>query len=237
MYFKSMMICAALMTALSLNHQVNASNNTLLSHTLNKHKHDPNNDQDCGCQQAPACHGHWEPLKNQPTFLHGVGAPLLLTDGSVLFQEQLFPLPSTLTSPNNAYGNIWKLTPDRCGSYVNGTWSQLASLPDDYAPCFYASAVLPDGRVIFEGGEVNGLNNFVWQSNGAIYDSLSNAWTTVAPPPFFTNSFGPPPVLPIGDASSVILEDGTFMLAIPKRSIGFIRCQDINMDSNGAEQI
>ena len=49
----------------------------------------------------------------------------------------------------------WKLTPDEFGSYVNGTWTQLASLPDGYSPLYYASAVLPDGRVIIEGGEYN----------------------------------------------------------------------------------
>jgi hypothetical protein len=35
------------------------------------------------------------------------------------------------------------------------TWSQIASLPSGYIPSFFASAVLPDGRVIVEGGEYN----------------------------------------------------------------------------------
>jgi len=40
---------------------------------------------------------------------------------------------------------------------VNGTWLQLASLPPGYSPLYFASAVLPDGRLIVEGGEFNFL--------------------------------------------------------------------------------
>ncbi len=160
--------------------------------------------------------GHWTPLNNQPTFLKGVGAPLLLTDGSVLVQEQFFEVPSELTSANNSYGYIYKLTPDAYGSYINGSWSKLKALPIldgiQYAPVFYASAVLADGRVLFEGGEANGLNDFNWQNKGAIYDPVTDEWTRVLPPEFFVNSINQSPFLPIGDASSVILEDGTFML-------------------------
>lgn len=160
--------------------------------------------------------GTWTPLSYPPTFLKGVGAPLLLTDGSVLVQEQYFDVPSELTSANNAYGYIYKLMPDMQGSYVNGTWSKLEALPmldgEQYAPVYYASAVLADGRVLFMGGEANGLNNFNWQSKGAIYDPVTDRWDQVLPPEFFVNSFGAPPFLPIGDASSVVLEDGTFML-------------------------
>src|ERR1700741_3804312 len=47
----------------------------------------------------------------------------------------------------------WQLTPDNTGSYVNGTWKQLASLPAGYSPLYHSSAVLPAGRVISEGGE------------------------------------------------------------------------------------
>lgn len=170
----------------------------------------------CASMYSPLAAGTWTPLSVQPTFLKGVGAPLLLTDGSVLVQEQFFEVPSELTSANNAYGYIYKLTPDSYGSYVNGTWSKLAALPmiegTQYAPVFYASAVLADGRVLFEGGEANGLNDFNWQNRGAIYDPVTNRWDQMLPPEFFVNSFGSPPFVPIGDASSVVLEDGTFML-------------------------
>jgi hypothetical protein len=105
---------------------------------------------------------------------------------------------------DNGCQDWWKLTPDEFGSYVNGTWTQLASLPDGYSPLFHSSAVLPDGRVIIEGGEYNfGIPAFTDQ--GAIYDPLADTWTPVAPPPFFGGT--------IGDAQSVVLFDGTFMQA------------------------
>ena len=74
-----------------------------------------------------------------------------LTDGQVLVQEE---------NPSNAAGtgNWWVLTPDSSGSYQNGTWSQVESMPSGYAPQYYASAVLPDGRLVIEGGEYNGTN-------------------------------------------------------------------------------
>jgi hypothetical protein len=133
----------------------------------------------------------WAPLNNQPGF--GVGTALLLTDGTVMAQQ-------------NNTGNWWRLTPDLSGSYRNGTWSQLASLPAGYAPLYFASAVLPDGRVIVEGGE---YNNGVQEETtlGAIYDPVTNSWTSVASPvPPFNQGGG------IGDAVGVVLANGTFML-------------------------
>ena len=143
----------------------------------------------------------WQLLTNQPPVIDpvdcGPGNPILLTDGTVMLAD-------------NGCQDWWKLTPDEFGSYVNGTWTQLASLPADYSPLYYASAVLPDGRVIIEGGEYNFLTP-VWTDKGAIYDPLADTWTPVAPPPFF-GGFGPFPRT-IGDAQSVVLFDGTFMLA------------------------
>jgi len=115
---------------------------------------------------------------------------------------------------DNGCQDWWKLTPDEFGSYVNGIWTQLASLPDGYSPLYHASAVLPDGRVIIEGGEYifsNGVFNPVWSDQGAIYDPLADTWTMVAPPPFFGGFRQFPRT--IGDAQSVVLFDGTFMLA------------------------
>ncbi len=131
----------------------------------------------------------WTPLTNQPKF--NPAAVFLLTDGTVMAQ-------STLT------GNFYKLTPDNTGSYVNGTWSQIASMPSGYAPLYYGSAVLPNGQVIFNGGEYNGSGSGVWTTKGALYDPPSNTWVSVAPPKGWTT---------IGDAQSVVLPDGTYMLA------------------------
>ena len=60
-----------------------------------------------------------------------------------------------------------------------------------------------DGRVIIEGGEYNFLQP-VWTNLGAIYDPLSDTWTSVNPPAGWST---------IGDAQGVVLFDGTFMQA------------------------
>ena len=115
-----------------------------------------------------------------------------------------------------AFPDWWKLTPDKFGSYVNGTWAQVASLPATYSPLYHSSAVLPDGRLIIEGGEylLNADQTALvstWTAQGSIYDPVANTWTPVAPPPFFTG-FGPFPQT-IGDAQSVVLPNGTYMQA------------------------
>jgi hypothetical protein len=115
----------------------------------------------------------------------------------------------------------WRLTPDDTGSYANGTWTQIASLPPGYAPLYHSSAVLPDGRVIIMGGEYNVVNGVfftpAWTAQGAIYDPIADVWTPVAPPPFFTPVQVLPPPAPlaqtIGDAQSVVLANGIYMQA------------------------
>jgi hypothetical protein len=146
----------------------------------------------------------WTPLTNQPNFLaDGASVPMLMTDGTVLVQDAGFP-------------DWWKLTPDENGSYINGTWTQVASLQPGYSPLYHSSAVLPDGRLIVEGGEYNfdiSFTNEVWTNLGAIFDPIANTWTPMTPPPFFG---GIPPrgiAQTIGDASSVILPNGTYMQA------------------------
>lgn len=156
----------------------------------------------------------WQALNNQPPFttndcnggFPGAANPLLLTDGSVIVQDAGCP-------------DWWKLTPDNTGSYVNGTWTQIASLPDGYSPLYHSSAVLPDGRVIIEGGEYNVVNGVfftpIWTPQGAIYDPVTNVWTSVAPPPFFDVLEVAKGVFAqtIGDAQSIVLPDGIYMQA------------------------
>ena len=129
----------------------------------------------------------WQTMKHPPTFM--TDSALQLTDGTVMVHE---------------YGdsNWWRLTPDNKGSYLNGKWSQLAPLPSNYGPLYYASAVLPDGRVLVEGGEYNFLQGT--ETNlGAIYDPLKNKWTAVNPPTGWRE---------IGDSPGIVLPNGTFML-------------------------
>ncbi len=122
-------------------------------------------------------------LKNQPP--DGILITFQLTDGTVLAQ---------------GYGTTdwWKLTPDITGNYVNGTWSQMASLPSGYAPDAFASAVLADGRVVITGGEYN-FGNFTLTNLGAIYNPAANTWTNLAPPKNWKY---------IGDSPSVVLPNG-----------------------------
>jgi hypothetical protein len=145
---------------------------------------------------TPDARSPWHALVNTAPF--NPGAMLLLTDGTVLVQDQ---------GPDNRGTSAWwRLTPDSSGSYLNGTWTQVASLPANYAPLYFASAVLPDGRVIIEGGEYN-LNHPspVWTNRGAIYDPLANTWTAVAHPKGSE-------WVRIGDGPGTVLANGQFML-------------------------
>ncbi len=136
-----------------------------------------------------AAGGTWSKLKN--TYPGSFpDNPLVLTDGTVLEHE-------------GCSGLWYKLTPDKNGSYVNGTWKQVASLPAGYAPLYFASAVLPNGNVIVEGGEYNNCSG-VWTTKGAYYDTGSDTWTNVNPPSGWTT---------IGDAQAVVRTDGVFQLA------------------------
>jgi len=149
--------------------------------------------------EIPVTTAFWTKANNAPPV--SVGAMLLLTDGRVLVHSE----PNCNGCTGN-YGNWYTLTPDNTGSYVNGTWTQAASLPTGYEPLFFGSAVLPDGKVVVQGGEYNCPNGSctgVWQSKGAIYDPGANTWTSTTAPSSSR----------IGDAESVVLPNGTWMLA------------------------
>jgi len=136
----------------------------------------------------------WQALPTPPFV---PGSMFVLTNGTVLVQDN---------GPSNVgTGEWWRLTPNAKGSYVDGTWSQVASMPSGYAPADYASAVLPDGRFIVEGGEYNSGNE-VWTNKGAIYNPLTNTWKSVAPPT------GSSEWSRIGDAPSTVLANGKFMM-------------------------
>jgi hypothetical protein len=150
---------------------------------------------------AAAGKSPWTPLKNKAPF-GTPGTMLLESDGTVLVHDE---------PDNNTTGGTtawWKLTPDSKGSYIDGTWSQIASMPKGYSPLYFASAILPDGRMIVEGGEYNG-DNAVWSDQGEIYNPVTNTWKSVAPPKGWTS---------IGDSASEVLDNGTFMLQHPCNS-------------------
>lgn len=141
----------------------------------------------------------WQRTTNHPQ-VEGLGTMLLLTDGSVIAHEEEDGIYSDGLLATTAW---YRLTPDNTGSYVNGTWSRIADLPTGYGPLFFGSAVLPDGRVVVEGGEYNQYGGG-FTKLGAIYDPVANAWTAVNAPTGWSN---------IGDASTAVLNSGTLMLA------------------------
>jgi hypothetical protein len=128
---------------------------------------------------------------------------LLLTDGTVMCHVY--------------NSNRWRrLTPDINGSYQNGTWSNLANMPDGtdataactpscvYRPLYFASVVLPDGRVVVVGGEYNNLAA-TWTNIGFLYDPVLDTWSPQLTVPF--------PQGQVGDAQATVMENGVLMLA------------------------
>jgi hypothetical protein len=78
--------------------------------------------------------GTWQPLTHQPTF--NTSTSILLSDGRIMFQEEAT--------------NHWHaLTPDKHGSYVDGTWSALADM--SFWRRYYPSGMLKDGRIVLIG--------------------------------------------------------------------------------------
>lgn len=142
----------------------------------------------------PGFGGTWQTVTAAPG--SGLSNPLLLTDGTVIVHA--------------AESRTWyRLTPSNIGSYANGMWTKIALLPSGYGPQYFASAVLPDGRVIINGGEYNlSGSTEVWTNLGAIYDPVADTWTSVAPPNGGTGQWST-----IGDAQSIVLPDGNYMLA------------------------
>ena len=136
----------------------------------------------------------WTPLVNQPGV--NLGVMLQLRDGRILVHEE-----------QSGNSNAWHiLTPDATGSYINGTWSSGGFMQPGYAPWFFGSQVLMDGKtIVIEGGEYNGGRS-VWTTRGAIgtISGSTISWTANNPPAGWTT---------LGDAESVILADGTYMQA------------------------
>ena len=135
---------------------------------------------------------NWSTLLHPPPADLVSNAPLLMTDGTVIVQQY-------------CSGNWYRLTPDVFGNYVNGTWSQLPSMPPGYGPYAFSSAVLADGRVVVIGGEYNepSCKNQIETNLGAIYDPLANTWTPLSPPAGWDY---------VGDAQNTVLPDGQLLL-------------------------
>ena len=127
---------------------------------------------------------------SMPSGTPALSNPLLLGDGTVIAHQ-------------SCTGNWWKLTPDINYNYAAGTWAPIASMPAGHTPRFFSSAVLPDGRVIVEGGEYNTGCAAQWTNKGSIYNPWTNSWDVVPPPAGWAN---------IG-YQSIVLANGTYMQA------------------------
>jgi hypothetical protein len=127
-----------------------------------------------------------QPLENPAP--QGAVTTFQLTDGTVLAQGYSV--------------SWWRLTPDINGSYVKGTWKRAAILPAGYAPLYFASAVLADGRLVISGGEYN-FGTFAFTNQGAIYDPLADHWKKIGHP----KGWGF-----IGDSPSIVLPDRRFVV-------------------------
>jgi len=136
--------------------------------------------------------GRFTRIGHQPPV--GMAMEWLLTDGSVLAQSA-------------SSWNVWyRYVPDATGSYSNGTWSHVASLPSGYGPLYFASDVLSDGRFAISGGEYNSPGNgydLQLTNLGAIYDPVQNTWTPLGHP----KGWGY-----IGDSPSSVLPNGNMLV-------------------------
>ena len=177
--------------------------------------------------------GTWRQVNNVPaadgTIPNNPSTCLLLTDGTVMCQA-------------TEGGNGWlRLTPDNTGNYENGTWTPLDNAPlgtDStnvteaatpkcnpclYSPTYYASAVLPDGRVVVIGGEYN-VNSTgtkpAWTNIGFLFDPTQPAgsqWSKQLNTPIGYGITGSSPNVDTvgctGDSQSVITQTGTMLIA------------------------
>jgi subtilisin-like proprotein convertase family protein len=130
-----------------------------------------------------------------------VNLMLLLSDGTVM----------AANNDGNTIGSAWyKLTPDIHGSYINGTWTTLASMND--TRLYYSAAVMRDGRVLAAGGEYGSGG-----ARGEVYDPTTNMWT---PMPIPVSILDPSQTSPatggnqtIYDADSKILANGNVLIS------------------------
>ena len=134
------------------------------------------------------------------------GTCLLLTDGSVMCQEDANPLSGSVDPTH-----WWRLTPDNTGSYTTGVWSKLTNGPSGYGPLFYCSAVLADGRVVILGGEYNQAPAGTNETDlGYVFDPTGNGgsgqWSSSA------ISMGTTGWTNIGDSICGVQADKTFIV-------------------------
>jgi hypothetical protein len=138
----------------------------------------------------------WGPAPAFPG--QGAGTAILRSDGTVMVEE----MTNQASQGGFATGRWFLLNPEDNDSYEDGTWTEIQGLPAGYAPLYFASAVLPNASVLVEGGEYNQTSQS-FTTLGAIFNWDHETWSSVNPPSGWNA---------IGDAPSVVLPDGSFML-------------------------
>jgi FKBP-type peptidyl-prolyl cis-trans isomerase 2 len=132
--------------------------------------------------------GTFTPLTNLAP--SGLGTMTLLPNGNVMIQGG---------GVTNAF---YQLKPDASGSYINGTWSQLASMSVNRL--YFGSAMLNTDKLLVIGGEYangqtsGGASQGGFTGSAEIYDVATNKWHGIAPSPFGQFGDDPVEVLPNG---------------------------------------
>jgi hypothetical protein len=138
---------------------------------------------------SAALAGTWTKLTHNAP--QPINLMLLLSDGTVMAAQ----------FSNSIASGWYRLTPDATGSYVNGTWTSLASMHD--TRLYYPSQVLRDGRVFVAGGEYG-----TGGGKAEVYDPATNAWTQTNPPASIWSVTGDN----FYDCNSEMLPDGKVLL-------------------------
>jgi hypothetical protein len=139
--------------------------------------------------------GTWTSVINPaPSYIDTM---LLLPDGTVMG-----------TGGPNTYW--YRLTPDSHGSYVNGTWTQLASM--NCQRLYFSSQVLTNGQVFVAGGEYGpGAFSGPGTTNAEIYNPQLNTWTVLPNTPSLNDFFDScSEMLPNGNVLVSPVEPATF---------------------------
>lgn len=135
--------------------------------------------------ETPTQAGTWMPLVNPAP--ENIGVMMLLSDGTI--------------AANGYFDNTWyRLTPDSTGSYVNGTWSQLASM--NYSRLYFQSDMLPSGKIYVSGGEYGNAPT----GSAEIYDPVANGWTELS------NATSVYSDVNFSDGLSMVLPDGNILV-------------------------
>jgi hypothetical protein len=156
---------------------------------------------------SPGIAQSWTALRNlAPDF---AGTMMLLTDGSVMVQGY-----SAIIGATSFDGSNWmRLAPDATGNYINGTWSNLASMSTPRL--YFASRILTSGKVWVLGGEYAGAGlPATWSPTGEVYDPLTNTWSGIAsypPEPGCPMVNGVTPRACFGDDPSMLLPGGLIL--------------------------